>query len=694
MSIQRSARLRRRRWTQLVVLALAVPSLVLGSLIIRLAPGAGGTFTAPGVAAEPAFEPESIQRIDLPPNVTDASTPVFTLDGEHLLFFSGLHLWIVGEDGRGATCLSCGLPNHPTLSPSEQEGFATPFPDGRRVFFGAADSVAVLECVPSLLDCEHRGILPVDLSGARPGAGVVPPGGVDSSPGVDLGGGVAPKLAPDGDHVAFSDIRSDVAELMVLATLTRTPTKYVTSDPRALNPPAPTSPADDDTRAWSDSASLFEFKSFADGGADATYAQVGGPGLQNPDVWQVNLATGHRTRLTSYPDWDEDDAPSPDGRSIVIESDRGMHRVDALGALLPVRDFIDDPESAILAGYLVGAGGSSPDIAALRQCDLQPWLLPASGDRGGTLMGQPLLPYAGGSVHVANNVSGYPQWSPDGTTIALNTQSYVTGLSAPYLLLAHLTSRTPTTPVKVVSSQPGSWAPGPLDYHGPLGGTNHVVLHGLRAGTATVDYHNVKGLFGGTDQVTYSHYSDDGLRFFDGTNAITDANLTKGPITIDTDLTMTGSDTGDEHVHVVFSGLSNTPAVTVTGTAVSTYDGTTLRGIPKAPQPCPDALPRAPRLHLEAHLGDHGLAHQLLVHVTATVGDAGPGESRLDTRAVADSVVTLGDETAHTDAEGLAILAVPPSGPKVVNVNASAGDALQPSQIQFDLTTGGLHQGP
>ena len=75
-----------------------------------------------------------------------------------------------------------------------------------------------------------------------------------------------------------------------------------------------------------------------------------------------------------------------------------------------MRDFTDDPESAILAGYLVGAGGDSPDIAALRQCDLQPWLLPATGDDGGNLMGQPLLPYTGGDVHAANNISGYPQW--------------------------------------------------------------------------------------------------------------------------------------------------------------------------------------------------------------------------------------------------------------------------------------------
>jgi hypothetical protein len=668
---------------------MSIPTLVIGSLTVADHTVSSVVLSPPGVAtAGPAFEPEVIQRIDLPAGITDASTPVFTPDGGHLLFFSGMHLWEVGTNGLGASCLSCGLPRQPTLSHSEQEGFATPFPDGRRVFFGAADSVAVLECLPSLIDCEHRSIVPVDLSGARPGAGVVPAGGVDRTPGVDLGGGVAPKLAPDGVHVGFSDIRSDIAELMVIATLTRTPTKYVTGDPRVLNPPAPTSSTDTDVTRWSDSASLFEFKSFADGGADATYAQVGGPGLQNPDVWQLNLATGRRTRLTSHPDWDEDDAPSPDGRSIVIESDRGMHRVDVMGALLPVRDFIDDPESAILAGYLVGAGGSSRDIAALRQCDLQPWLLPASGDRGGNLMGQPLLPYTGGSVHVANNVAGYPQWSPDGTTIALNTQSYTTNLSAPYLLLAHLISRAPTTPLPVVNSQPGKWAPSPLAYHGPIGGINHVVLPGMKAGTATIDYDNVKGLFGGADRVTYSHYSDDGRHFVDGTNVLTDPNLMAGPVTIDTDLTMTGADTGNEHVHAVFSGLANARDVTVTGTAASTYDGTSLHGIPQAPGPCPDALPRPPQLHVQAHLDRHGARRDVLVQVSATVADAGPNEGRLDTRPVTDAVVTLGDDTVRTSADGRAVLSVPAGSAGLVDISAAAGDTLRPCRIQYDVAVG------
>lgn len=85
--------------------------------------------------------------------------------------------------------------------------------------------------------------------------------------------------------------------------------------------------------------------------------------------------------------------------------------------------------------------------------------------------------------------------------------------SAPYLLVAHLVARASTRPAPIVSSQPGSWAPNPINYHGPIGGINHVVLHGARAGAATVDYHNTQGILAGTDSVTYRGYSDNGGRF-------------------------------------------------------------------------------------------------------------------------------------------------------------------------------------
>jgi hypothetical protein len=651
-----------------------------GALLLLAAVSAVALTAAPGkhtATKLPPFEPVVIQRINLPSEIKEASTPIFTLDGRHLIFFSGLQMWIVATDGKGLTCLSCGLSNQPTLSASEQEGFATEFPDRKRVFFGAANSVAVLECSPSVVDCATRRILPVSLAGARPPSDLLPPGGGNLLPALDEGGGASPKLSPSGKQIAFSDVTTDAVEMMTLATLTRTPTGYVTSDPHVLNPAGPTSLTDSNTQAWSNSSALFEFKSFADGGADGTYVQVGGDQAGNPNVWELNFKTGRRTQLTAFPDWQEDDAPSPDGRSIVIESDQTMHRVDMLGALMPVRGFIDAPAIAVAANYYV-AGPVD------RQCDLQPWLFPASGDHGGDLMGEPLNPYKGGPVHGSNNVSGYPQWSPNGTEIALNTESYLTNRSAPYLLVAHLVARKPTKPLPIVSSQPGSWAPTPETYHGTIGSVDRLVLPGLASGTATVTYLNPAGVVSGVDSVTYDNYSDNGRDFVNGISTITNPTILTGPIILSTDLRMTGADTGYVHVDLRFSGIER-PPVTVTGSAVSNYDGTTVSGPPHVPAACPRALPKSPPLAISAVVARRGKTRVVHAYVTASVAGAGPNEAGVDRRPVLDATVTVDGITAHTNASGDAVLRVPADAHGSFRLRVSAGDALMPTSIELTL---------
>ncbi len=645
---------------RLCALATAGAATLAGALTV-----AAGVATA---ASAPPFEPVTLQRIDLPKQVKNASTPVFTRDGRHIMFIANRQLWIVATNGTGGHCLTCGVAGNPGFAASEQAGLASEFPDRKRVFI-AAKTLAVLECHPSVIDCASKRILPIELSGAI-GSGMIAPGGVDAGSVADLVQGASPKLSPNGKEIAFSDVRSDVAELMIIARLTRTSAAYETSNPKVLNPPAPTSPSDTDTQAWSSSSGLYEFKTFADGGADATYVEVGGPAFENPDVWEINLKTGRRWRLTSYPDWDEDDAPSPDGRSIVIESDRTMHRIDMWGALMPVRDFVDDPETIMTAGYYVADN-------IHRQCDLQPWLLPASGDDGGGLMGQPLQPYTGGAVHGANNISGYPQWAPNGTAVVLNTESYKTNLSAPYLVVAHLTSRQATNPARIVDSEPGSWAPTPDAYHGPIGSVNDIVLHGLKAGTATVDYDNVNGLLGGSDSVVYSQYSDNGRDFVNGTYTISYGSLTLGPVRVDADLHMTGADHGDIETHVTFSGEATNP-ITVTGTSRDSYDGKTISGIPHTPEACPAALPRPPRLRVAARITRHRVAETLHVRVTASIAGAGPNETKVDTRPVTDATISLGGRgIGHTNSAGQLVVAVPARLRGHAILRAAAGDTLR-----------------
>ena len=377
------------------------------------------------------FQPIAIQRIKLPTSIKSAGWPVFTHDGRHLLFFNtgsdtvggstgpgaSAELWITGLDGSGAHCLSCGVANDP---PSAGEGEVTPFPDGKRVFFGSffqpgSSTYGVLECKPSVVDCKSASILPVDFSGAEPAT--VPPGGAVSTPQVNSGGAYAAKLSQDGAHIGFSDIRSDSVETMVVGTLRRSADKYTVVDPRVINPAAPTSASDTNINAWSDSGALYEFKTFTNGGADATYVESGGPHLLNPDVWSVNLATGKRTRLTSNPDYDEDNAVSPNGRLLALWSNRTMHMTDWFAGLLPVRDFVGTPAA------LMGLGLNSSN----KRCHGPIWVLPASGDRGGALAGQPIVDDRVPHVFVTNNLTGWPQWSPDGTMLALNTTDETRG---------------------------------------------------------------------------------------------------------------------------------------------------------------------------------------------------------------------------------------------------------------------------
>ncbi len=109
----------------------------------------GGVASVASASAPPfAFQPIGIQRINLPSAIKSAGWPVFTHDGQHLLFFSTASgtpggstgpgataaLWIASLHGGHAHCLSCGIANDPT---SSGEGEIAPFADGKRVFFGS-----------------------------------------------------------------------------------------------------------------------------------------------------------------------------------------------------------------------------------------------------------------------------------------------------------------------------------------------------------------------------------------------------------------------------------------------------------------------------------------------------------------------------------------------------------------------------
>ncbi|HWI72333.1 MAG TPA: hypothetical protein VNT55_10280, partial [Baekduia sp.] len=433
-------------------------------------------------AATTPFYAIDHHRIALPKGF-QASTPIWTRDGHHLLFSNHGRLYRIGEDGKGLACLTCSLTNNPKIAPGVQEAFKDVFPDGKRILWGDFTRAFVLECAPSVVTCTTSKLLPIDVAAAAP------PGGAFT-----LDSGVW-HLAPDGKHLGWTATRLDTRPMLV-GTLQRNATNYVATDVKVVNPPGITSLTDPDPRHWTNAGSLYELKGFSADGRSVNYVNSQEEG--NPDVYSVDLKTGARTRLTANPDWDEDNGESPDGALWMLHSDRGMHRVDAAG-LLPRRSFIDYPISANAAIYYVGTTTGF-------QCDLQPWLLPATGDDDGRLIGQPLAPYSGGDVHAQNNVPGRGAWSPDSTRVALTEMSYTSGLGVNRLLVAQL-RRRPTKPARVVSSAVGAWAATPATYRGAADANTTVTLRGLKSGTATVTYGGT--LANGTFSVVYDNYSDD-----------------------------------------------------------------------------------------------------------------------------------------------------------------------------------------
>jgi hypothetical protein len=631
-----------------------------------------GGFSAAATAAPFAFQPIALQRVDLPSTVTSAGWPVFAHDGKHLLFYStsantaggntgsgsGAALWITDLHGKGARCLTCGLANDPS---SQGEGEITPFSDGKRVFFGSffqpgASSYGVLECSPSVVDCKSASVLPVDFSAAEPTT--IPPGGVESLSQANLGGAYAAKLAQDDKHVGFSDIRADSIEMMVVGSLTRSDSGYAVTDPKVINPQGPTSPSDTSIDRWSAGGALYEFKTFTHGGADATYVQSGGPDT-NPDVWSVNLATGKRTRLTKHPDYDEDNAGSPDGSLLALWSNRTMHITDWFSGLLPVRDFINTPAALMSLSF----------SSSNKRCHGPIWILPSSGDRGGTLAGQPIVDYRTPHVFVTNNLTGWPQWSPDGTMLALNTTNNTAGTGypahAPYLLVARFAARKRTRPLPAVSSEPGAWAVAPTAYHTTFGFGGTKTFAGPGGGTVTVDYGAGMGVLTGQWSESYAHYSDDGKSFVSGTVTIDETGPTEGTVAVD--LTMTGAHKGSTRVTLNTAGSA---------AGTSTLDGHTVTG-PSPEQAgkgaCPSIQPKEPKLRLSVKRA--GAAYR--VKVTASVGSMGPNEAHVDTRPVYRATVKVGSRTARTNAAGIAQI----KARRGQKLTVTAGNTLAPASL-------------
>jgi hypothetical protein len=608
----------------------------MGRLLRSIAAPAALLALAGSAHAAPApLEPVALERLPMPPGVGSMSFPDWTPDGGHVVFgFTSseqpdAQLGLIADDGSGFRCLSCGLeqvqgldrPFNATRPLALDKPYV--FGDGKRVLTrivgeredrGGANPLAgptqdfnfaILECAPSLLECRDKKLLALNL----PGGGLTR--GVQNREG---------RISPDSQFFAWTEVMADGTR-MSLGRLVRAEDHYELADVRVLNPPFELRPPDPSGFALG--GPLYELKNFAPDGRTVTYASFAE--AENYDVWELDLATGARRRLTYDREWNEGTTRSPDNRSFVNFSSRTRDRM-APFALLPRPPFIDFATYVLTGRFALNRGN--------RKCLLSPWLLDGGGERG-TYFGQPIDPDPpeGFASH------GNGPFSPDGTKIAFwefdDDAAGTPQEPDAHLVVARLPARRPR-PLREPPRTPyPMWAVPRADWDGYGDTTGVYTVNGPGGGTATI---RLAGLVNSMDwSVEYARYSEDGRSFLDGTEAVS------SPFTIaygrwTADLRMTGERPGllRADVEVRTGGQA-------TGSLVTDYGGRRLEGLPK-----PECTKlETPALRVRRARGRRG---RLVVRVTSRVtGDA-------VSRPVRGATVTVGRRTARTGQRGIARL--------------------------------------
>jgi hypothetical protein len=615
------------------------------------------TGAAAAHAATPPFYAVDLHHAQLPAGV-QPWLPTYTPDGSRIVFRDQVagHVWTTADDGSKPACVTCSFTHEPDI----HGGFTYAFPGGKRLFMstqelgqtGGGDDLLspdawVLECAPSIVRCTTHRFVPVDMSADKGGSFIIQRR--------------TWHLAPDGVHLGWMDLRLD-GTAMVVATLQRQADRYVAADPRVVNPAGPTGPADTNAEHWSNGLQLYELKSFADGGR--SILAVAEPSY-NTDVLKIDLKTGRTTRLTANKEWDEDGAISPDDGSYVVNSLRTRDRLTAAAWIPQLRSFQALGFGAAFAPYYVSTWGGF-------QCDLSPWLLPASGDDGGRLTGQPLDVYAG-NLTAGNNLGGQQVWSPDSTSVVLqerlrtkpgagaNPAVAQKGLVPNRLTIAEI-AKPATKPGAVRSSTVGAWAPAARDWRGTIAANRTVTIPGPKGGSAVLSLSG--NLQTTATTATYRHYSEDGKTFVDGTMTITGS----APWHVVAAIKVTGAHTGslDADMTIDNSITAAHPVPTKTGRYVAVYDGKTAPPLPTV-GPCYSRLPKPNALRLTlARAGG-------TVRATVRANIAG------DARPVQGAVVRLAGRTATTDRHGRATLRTTAGG----TATATAGPTFTPARVRL-----------
>jgi hypothetical protein len=537
----------------------------------------------PGTLSEPALlqcfappppEPIAWSEVPLPEGVSPLTVEWQESGEEMIVSFTapdvtGTQLASVRADGGDFRCLTCGSAIAGNLRPVQR------FADGRRVLVAGNNNAVprwnVLECAPSLLDCQTSQLVPIQP----------PPNPDRSTPILQYR---VPWVTLDDAWLVWSEvrIRGPGGNVSAMGRLVRDATRYVVQDARVIAPPVRSLDLGTDSALWRNFTQPFEAKYGAlRGGRD--WVEAGTPTAGQYDTSVIDLVTGEMRRLTRHPDHDEGIRFSRDERWSVLQSARSDGRVEFLG-LLPRPPYIDWIAFSVHFVAIAGApnDGISPGSDPKeRDCYVDPWLLDQWFERGDYIGQRLLAPTEDGWVSIEGNAGGFG-WSPDGTKIALIERKWRYEPPQARLRIASLTSRDPVPPaqwVPVVATPEPTWAMRYEDYRVP-NTAGVTVIPGAVSGTAAIR-NDMANATQGEIEVVYDDYSDDGLHVLDGSELLRIPALVLEGAEYEVDLTLSGAHTGSMRGAIGYDFLNDVN----TGEVVSELDGRVATG----PKTCYEA---------------------------------------------------------------------------------------------------------
>jgi VCBS repeat-containing protein len=477
--------------------------------------------------------------VQLPASLQKAQHPRFTADGKALYFNAApvaggrAEIYQIDVDGTNFKCLTCGVSTNITGDLSE----AYQFQDGSgRYLMQVSQSGS-----------SSRSFAILELN--NPNGAQLVPVAIPAGTGTPIDAQREMRIAPDGVHVGFSQIRlgaNNYAGIVpIVGKLNRTDTEYQITDARVVHP----------------TGELREFT--PDGKGVIIFGGLYEAG--NADDIRVDLATGTVTRVTANLDYDEVIEYSPNGRWVAVGSMRTQN------ALTPMSQIV---RPHFLPSYIIG-----PVYNANATRSNEPWVIAADDElnrENGLRLFDPNDEYTSRST---------PNWNATGDAVTFwESKGLDRETTETRLVVARLqyTASVGAAPADRTTPDP-SWAPLHSAYQ-----VAPPQLPGSRAGkvsgTATVTETQQPWCSTASCQspsdpvltvrtVTYKNFADEAGLVLNGTETtLTNANLTY--IHYLADIEVSGKHTGFLQADATVKNRQN-----LTGYIVSRLDDGPLLGI-------------------------------------------------------------------------------------------------------------------